>query len=386
MDTKNLIEKIFLLESKVGNKYKHVNFEPFKFESSNAVKVQEVCRLISNHLGLGTLTFIVSYAAQKDRVGGHIQLDNSNEVFIEISDGYKNNSDVVLSILAHEICHKYLHVNNIKCTPLLQNEILTDIATVYTGLGKLSLNGCETRTYISNTSKTETLGYISREEFAFAYKLICTMRNISKQEMFKGLSSSATIVLNEIENKFQSSFETSLFNNSNTISRVDLITNEVLRDTQKGFALLNKNYKIIKEKIVHNSEKEYKEYHKLVKNEYYDILAKTKKIEGSNQYNFIKNLFLLEKANELSKNLVLKKNKLTELNKQISVIANYSLNENNDFLYYFECPECSNKIKLLKKVIANVTCSNCNYKFIINTGVEESSDGLMDKISSFFKL
>jgi ribosomal protein S27E len=212
------------------------------------------------------------------------------------------------------------------------------------------------------------------------------MRNISKQEMFKGLSSSATIVLNEIENKFQSSFETSLFNNSNTISRVDLITNEVLRDTQKGFALLNKNYKIIKEKIVHNSEKEYKEYHKLVKNEYYDILAKTKKIEGSNQYNFIKNLFLLEKANELSKNLVLKKNKLTELNKQISVIANYSLNENNDFLYYFECPECSNKIKLLKKVIANVTCSNCNYKFIINTGVEESSDGLMDKISSFFKL
>ena len=32
----------------------------------------------------------------------------------EIDPQFKHDYDIVLSVLAHEICHKYLHINNLK--------------------------------------------------------------------------------------------------------------------------------------------------------------------------------------------------------------------------------------------------------------------------------
>ena len=60
-----LIEKIHLLESKLGEKWTHNNFEPFKFDSSNPLKVQEAGKKIAQHLGLPPFTFIISYAQQE---------------------------------------------------------------------------------------------------------------------------------------------------------------------------------------------------------------------------------------------------------------------------------------------------------------------------------
>lgn len=117
------------------------------------------------------MTFIISFATQGKNTAGHIQLDNSNDVFIEIDSELKHDHEVVLSVLAHEICHKYLYKHNLKLFPEFENEILTDTATIFTGLGKLTLNGCEKTHVFSNDnadgSKTETqqtqkLGYLDK--------------------------------------------------------------------------------------------------------------------------------------------------------------------------------------------------------------------------------
>lgn len=155
-----LIEKIHLLESRLGENLIHPLLEPFEFKSYNIIEVQEAGKLIAKHIGLSDLTFIISYSQQKSTVAGHINLNNSKDVFIEIDNKFENNYQIVLAILAHEICHKYLHINKIKLFPDYENEILTDITTVYTGLGKISLNGCITKSvssdYYNNAIHTTT--------------------------------------------------------------------------------------------------------------------------------------------------------------------------------------------------------------------------------------
>jgi len=68
-------------------------------------------------LKLENMTFIISYAKQGENTGGHIQIDNSNDVFIERDSDIKYDCKAVLSLLAHEICHKYLYKHNIKLYP-----------------------------------------------------------------------------------------------------------------------------------------------------------------------------------------------------------------------------------------------------------------------------
>ena len=79
-----LIEKIYLLESKLGDRWIHPILEPFKFDSFDPIKVQEAGKIIAQHLGLPPVTFIISYTQQDSKVGGKINLDHNKEVFIEI--------------------------------------------------------------------------------------------------------------------------------------------------------------------------------------------------------------------------------------------------------------------------------------------------------------
>jgi len=229
-----LIEKIKLLESELGQKTVHPILEPFKFDSANSLQVQMAGKKIAQHIGLTNLTFVITYATQKSNVGGHIQLDDSNDVFIEIDGTLKDDHEIVLAILAHEICHKYLYLHQLKLYPEYENEMLTDAATIYTGLGKLSLNGCEkekvTRRFTGgttiSTTTTNQVGYMNREQFAFVYRLICEMRNIPKSESIKYLSSEArdevrnvsfSNVLLNARNSYSISFILSLYK-SNSLS------------------------------------------------------------------------------------------------------------------------------------------------------------------------
>lgn len=57
-----LIEKIHLLESRLGHNWKHSNLDPFPFDSRDVLQVQKAGKRIQQHIGLPPLTFIVSYA------------------------------------------------------------------------------------------------------------------------------------------------------------------------------------------------------------------------------------------------------------------------------------------------------------------------------------
>lgn len=205
LSTEDYIRKLIMLENAVGANTKYRILDPLPFNPRDIIEIQEVAKKIAEFIGLDGLTFIVAIAKQKEKQGGHVELQaGQKEVFIEISDDTARFSEAVLATLSHEITHKYLQINGVSVgsSPVndYENEVLTDVTTVFLGLGKLMLNGC----YVENTRQefradgtynvTESLksGYLEREQLAFVYQVVCAMRGISSKDMLSELSKEAT--------------------------------------------------------------------------------------------------------------------------------------------------------------------------------------------------
>lgn len=123
------------------------------------------------------------------------QIEETPEMcYIEISPSAQQDSDYLSAVLAHEIMHHYLSCKGIKKYMALDNEVLTDIATIYAGLGQLTLNGIysETVNYQGNTKTTSKhyAGYIDFDSFCFIYCIICKLRGLPDDLILNGLHAS----------------------------------------------------------------------------------------------------------------------------------------------------------------------------------------------------
>ncbi|HAF21732.1 MAG TPA: hypothetical protein DCK93_02285 [Blastocatellia bacterium] len=219
------LSKLIGLEQSVGAHTAYEVLEPFYFRTRDAINIQKAAKKIAEFIGLNNFRFIVAVAKQKENVGGHIELQNDGtDVFIEISEQSLMFSQAVLATLAHELTHKYLHVHRISCgigkEYERENEVLTDISAVYLGLGKLMLNGCECqreskeRTSQGVQTNTQTLrsGYLTREQFAFVYRLVCGMRKIPASTYLGGLSLEARSALSQCASRYKNFFSTDFHN------------------------------------------------------------------------------------------------------------------------------------------------------------------------------
>lgn len=379
-----IIEKINLLESKLENDILHPLMEPFKFDSLNIIEIQEAGKKIAHHIGLASFNFIISYAQQNKNVAGQIETDQGRDIFIEIDGEYSRDIDSVLAVLSHEICHKYLQVYNLKLLPEYENELLTDVATVYTGLGKLSLNGCKKMSFSASktdnsttiTTKTNNIGYMDRQQFAFTYRVICEMRMVNESEMMQGLSAEAK---EEVKNIYLGNidyFNKKYFSNDFILQNISDTLSDEIAYAQKQFALFYKNIRIIQESVLPLYIQQYISFHSYLKSKLETIKYTSYKSYSTNEQNYIRNLMLFEEINVLKLDCLNKVNEI-RINKQNlsnfldTVIYDNSdqfLSNNFDYLLQFQCPVCGQIIKINEKVLAKVKCSNpkCNYKFIVD--------------------
>lgn len=382
-----LIEKVHLLESKLGDSWTHPILEPFKFDCYDILKVQEAGKKIAQHLGLPPLTFIITYAHQKSKVGGHINLDSSKDVFIEIDDKFKQDNEIVLAILAHEICHKYLAINNLRDFRELENEILTDAATIFTGLGKLSLNGCEKSDILiglspntKTTTTTQKVGYMNRNQFAFVYRLVCEMRRIPEDSMLQGLTPEAINEVKNVSNNDSICFNAIFFNNDLTLHNISEVIKNEVGDSQKKFARLNKNMRVIQDRVLTSADQMYNDFHSYTKTKTEAIISAASKSCNKESHNYIKNLVALEEL-ELFKSKIIEKDKeIEKLGTAFLKFVNFIGTSfpklysplNSEFLFQFECPSCKNKMRVSERKLVRVKCPKCNYSFVIDTGAEET--------------
>ncbi|MEW5911336.1 MAG: hypothetical protein AB1814_02185 [Thermodesulfobacteriota bacterium] len=105
--------------------------------------------------------------------GGQIIFDKYKQCSILISSEISDKPELVAAIMAHELAHYYLMIKGIGLSSLSDNEQLTDVATVFLGLGKLTLNG-----FRDTKGLRSLVGYLSSEEVGILICRICTFRNI----------------------------------------------------------------------------------------------------------------------------------------------------------------------------------------------------------------
>ena len=118
---------------------------------------QSVLQDISDHMGffLGTLASVKvsigiessdhmivdpSKVISADRVGLY-RVKSSGRREIQLTKKFRFEPQHVLAILAHEATHNHLHQIGIREADEQENEILTDVAAAYLGLGGLLLKG-----------------------------------------------------------------------------------------------------------------------------------------------------------------------------------------------------------------------------------------------------
>jgi len=171
--------------------------EPFSVDPKDAIAVNDALKRLATHAGLHGLRFIVGIGRDGPETGGLIELSTGqDEVFIEVSKAAGAFGPSLLAVLAHEVSHKVLFDRLIhqQGDDALRYEMLTDVAAVYLGFGKLLLNGYE---YASSKrgSKTDPhtkrhvrLGHLSVEEVAFVHAMACFMREIRSPDWYLGLS------------------------------------------------------------------------------------------------------------------------------------------------------------------------------------------------------
>lgn len=113
---------------------------------------------------------------------GLIKYDGPYRSKIQLCITNKHSPFVMGAILAHELTHYYLFSKGILLADEIENERFTDLATVYLGLGKLTLNGYNSITWkIKRSNKTYTfnIGYLTTDEIAIILYSICKFRYIS---------------------------------------------------------------------------------------------------------------------------------------------------------------------------------------------------------------
>ena len=201
---RDIINKLSVLEYVIGFRNYRI-YEPSQgFSSADVISLQKEASRILQFLGMERYMAIIAYSSVATNTAGHIELndyDDSQSVFITIGEKYRGNDKAVLCIMAHEICHKLLHIRRFKGKTVEENEVYTDLAAIYSGLGRLILNGCfrQDVQMFGTTSRTttQTIGYLSKENYAYAYVVMSSFYGIKRRQYLSGIDKSVKWTVRE---------------------------------------------------------------------------------------------------------------------------------------------------------------------------------------------
>jgi len=180
--------KLDFLYQKLGSFKEDSNnffFEPTEeiyrnLESGDEESLYSVISKISKHLEISMVP-VVKYdwgIKMEPGIAGQVLIKNEYTFdAIRIPFYYVGKKYAVGEIVAHEITHVFLFSKGIFFNDVKENEMLTDLTSVFIGLGKLILNG---KIVISDENFSyEELGYLSFDLTMYAFENICERRSIS---------------------------------------------------------------------------------------------------------------------------------------------------------------------------------------------------------------
>ena len=181
------------------------------FNPYDVISIQNEAKRMMEFIGLKGYTTTVTPCLTDNGTAGNINLNNSNEVFIEIDNKMRANrrrfKEAVLCVMAHEICHKYLYSHGLYLEETNSNEYCTDLATFFVGFGLLTVNGCyeqyettnkNTNGSITTTTHTFSTGYLSPQNYLTTHIVVCKIHNI---DYLDGVSANMLTYISQMEKR-----------------------------------------------------------------------------------------------------------------------------------------------------------------------------------------
>ncbi len=257
----SFVEKLILLEQRTGVDVHYRVMPPLTVRFHDHIEIQRVARKIAEFIGLTGFTFVIAIARQKKNVAGHIDLSTgSKEVFVEVDNDMMEFPDAVAATLCHEVCHKWLQVNGIRSPIVSDNEILTDITSVFLGFGKIMLNGCKTtNTTVETTAdgtrtitNTMTAGYLDRDQLAFVYRSVAAMRRIPSSDFMQGLNDDAALAVQRCDSLYGHHYDLTLHRMEAT--ELTMALDRHIVEAQRTMADLHKHVTYIRKSFCDTAE------------------------------------------------------------------------------------------------------------------------------------
>jgi hypothetical protein len=185
--------RLAFLSEKIGfcrTRKADYNFEPSEvfysqLESGEESDLESAVSLIGKHIGIDRIPNVMFEWGIKMEleVAGQINVDTGE---IKVPFYYAGKKYPLGTILSHEVTHSFLKSKGVWLSDELQNEMLTDAAAVFLGLGKLYLNGVLSD---ANDCSPESLKlcYLSPELIGYCYKQINEVRGIAAESYLSNL-------------------------------------------------------------------------------------------------------------------------------------------------------------------------------------------------------
>jgi len=388
----SFVDKLIRLEQEAGSQVHYRLMPPFSGPFDDSISIQKIARQIADSIGLAQFNFIITFAKQKKNVGGRIDLSTrGRDVFIEIETDAKPFPDVVAATLCHEICHKWLQVMGISVPIEMDNEILTDITTIFLGFGKIMLNGCDekrvTHEGTTTTAHTRSCGYLERDQLAFAYRLVCAMRNVPFAEYISGLSREAADSIRACDRSF-GHYYSDRFHQVQTITDATRSVQCENVFQQRQLAELNKHLEYIKQSFCETVDAFLVRAHGTGQK----LCQKAETIAGTSDHDpalrFLRFIRKNHELEQLTGEIAQVGSRTQDLLWDLKVIARHLWQNNSRFpqpsatmFNIVKCPQDGTKLRLPQNSAdLIVSCPTCRYRFAYNTkSITFSADASQSK-------
>ena len=149
-------------------------------ENYSLYQIQCAAEKMILHLAMIGYTPIINLCELPNHAAGSINLNNEMLVYINLDkkkfDSHYYTHYQIISIIAHELCHKFLWIHGFKETSH-KIEYITDACAVFVGFGKVMINGYKDvrqNTYDGLQFGTQTIkiGYLSTWQLSYLRKKI----------------------------------------------------------------------------------------------------------------------------------------------------------------------------------------------------------------------
>ena len=168
---------------------------PFLFEPSSAFyglfetgedeDLERAVGLVAYHPPVASLlsgrapsAVYLSPATGEPGMAGRLVGSTSLGLRIEVSFHVMGIPEALGTVIAHEMGHHVLAFAKHSLPETIENELLTDLTSVFVGLGKLLLNGKQ-RAHSPHSPFQVHLGYLPLELTIYAYRKVCQARGVA---------------------------------------------------------------------------------------------------------------------------------------------------------------------------------------------------------------